>query len=447
MVQPFALEGSAQVHVELPATLERIERLTFGYFDRRMNPSNGLVPDSTRQGAPATVAGSGHALSCYAVAAERGYVTREYAVARALLILRFFRDSDQSEARDATGYRGFYYHFLEMESGRRAPRSELSTIDSAILFAGMLVAVTYFDRDTAEERELRRLGEALYRRADWVWACAGGDAVRMGWTPERGFLGQGWTGYNEALFLYILALGSPTHPIDRRGYAAFTSTYRWKRLYGREHLFAGPLFIHQLSHAWIDFRGIRDEYMRAKGIDYFENSRRATYIQREYAIRNPRAFAGYGANAWGITASDGPGPAARTAQGRSGRFWAYRARGVPYGPDDGTLSPWAVAASLPFAPEIVMPALDELERTHPEIIGELGYVCSYNDTFMQHDGKQGWVAQDYYAIDQGPVVLMIENYRSDFVWKLMRGCPYVVNGLRAAGFDGAWLSDARGGER
>ncbi len=227
--------------------LEQIERLTFGYFERGMNPSNGLVPDSTKQDAPATIAGSGHALACYAVAAERGYVSRERAVDRILVILRFFWNSDQSGARDATGHRGFYYHFLDMESGRRARGCELSTIDSAILFAGILVAVAYFDRDSPEEAEIRRLGDALYRRADWAWARAGGDAVSMGWTPERGFLRHRWTGYNEGLFLYVLALGSPTHPIDRSGYDAWTSTYRWKRIYGWEHLFGGPLFIHQLS--------------------------------------------------------------------------------------------------------------------------------------------------------------------------------------------------------
>ena len=201
--------------------------------------------------------------------------------------------------------------------------------------------------------------------------------------------------------------------------------------------------MHQLRHVYIDFRGIRDAYMRAKGIDYFENSRRATYIHREYAIRNPRGFAGYGADAWGITASDGPGPALRTVNHVPRRFWAYRARGVPYGPDDGTLSPWAVVASLPFAPDIVIPALVALERTHPEVTGELGYKCSYNETFGDGEGAPGWMSQGYYAIDQGPVVLMIENYRSEFVWNLMRSCPYIVDGLRAAGFEGGWLADSR----
>ena len=370
--------------------------MTYGYFEREANPVNGLVPDNTKPHASATVGGSGHALACYAVGVQRGYISREHAIERTLATLRFF--------------------------------------------AGILVAVAFFRRDTAEEREIRLLGDALYQRADWPWASNGGDAVSMGWTPESGFLPYRWTGYNEALFLYVLALGSPTHPVERRSYEAWASTYRWKCLYGYEHLYGGPLFVHQLSHVWIDFRGLRDAYMRGKGIDYFENSRRATYVQRQYAIRNPRRFAGYGEHGWGITASDGPGPARRTVDGIARRFWAYRARGVPFGPDDGTLSPWAVVASLPFAPEIVLPALAELERAHPDITGELGYKCSYNPTFATRgEGSGGWVSQGYYAIDQGPVVLMIENHRSELVWNLLRECPYVVTGLRAAGFEGGWL--------
>ena len=423
--------------------LERIARSTFGYFERGMNPSNGLVPDSTRQNAPATVGGSGHALACYAVGVARGYCTREHAVARTLATLRFFWHSEQSEARDATGHRGFYYHFLDMESGRRVGRCELSTIDSAILFAGILVAVTFFRGDSDDERDIRELGDALFRRADWNWARHGGDAVSMGWTPENGFLPYGWMGYNEALFLYVLALGSPTHAVPRRSYDAWIATYKWKRHYGYDYLFGGPLFIHQLSHVWIDFRGIRDAYMRERDSDYFENSRRATYVQQQYAIRNTRGFAGYGEHAWGVTASDGPGPANRAVNGTTRRFWAYRARGVPHGPDDGTLSPWAVVASLPFAPEIVLPALAELERVHPDITGELGYKCSYNPTFsVDQASPAGWVSQGYYAIDQGPVVLMIENHRADFIWALMRACPYIVNGLRVAGFAGGWLDAA-----
>lgn len=429
--------------VDRSEMLDRLARSTFGYFDRGINPSNGMVPDSTKQNSAATIAGSGHALACYVVAVERGYATRAHAIGRTLSCLRFLAQSEQSDGRNATGYRGFYYHFLDMETGRRAPRSELSTIDSAILFVGILVATQYYQRDTPEEREIRSLGDALYRRAEWDWAMNRDGAVSMGWTPERGFLRHGWTGYNEALFLYALACGSPTHPIPARGYDAWTATYRWKKIYGHEYLFGGPLFIHQLSHAYLDLRGIRDAYMREKGIDYFENSRRATLVQREYAIRNPRGFAGYDGNTWGITASDGPGPAARAIDGVDRCFWAYRARGVPFGPDDGTLSPWAAVASLPFAPEIVLNALVHLDRTHPQMTGELGYKCSYNETFKTSGAaSSGWMSQGYYAIDQGPVVLMIENYRSELVWRLTRTCPYIERGLRAAGFDGGWLEAA-----
>ncbi len=420
--------------------LERIARTTFGYFDQVMNPDNGLVPDSTRPDAPATVGGSGHALACYAAAVARGWCSREHAIARTLATLRFFARSEQGTARDATGHRGFYYHFLDMRHGRRVGRCELSTIDSAILLVGILVAVSYFGGDNHDEREIRQLGDALYRRAEWDWARNDGQAVSMGWTPERGFQRHGWIGYNEALFLYVLALGSPTHPVERAGYDAWTTTYKWKRHYGYDYLYAGPLFVHQLSHAFIDFRGIRDDYMRGRNSDYFENSRRATYVQRQYAIANPRGFAGYGENGWGVTASDGPGTAQHTVDGRARRFWSYHARGVPHGPDDGTLSPWAVAASLPFAPEIVVPALEELERVHPDVSGQLGYRCSYNPSFVAGgDDSHGWVSGHSYAIDQGPVVLMIENHRADFVWRLTRGCPYIVAGLRAAGFGGGWL--------
>ena len=208
--------------------------------------------------------------------------------------LRFFRDSPQGTEPDATGYKGFYYHFLDMKTGRRSGRCELSTIDTTFLLAGMLAAATYFDRDSADEHEIRTLADALYRRVDWRWAQDGGATVTHGWTPEGGFLPYRWQGYDEALLLYVLGLGSPTYPLPEESYSAWASTYQWRRLYGHEFLYSGPLFTHQLSHIWIDFRGIQDAFMRDRGIDYFENSRRATYVQQEYAIRNPLGFEGYG---------------------------------------------------------------------------------------------------------------------------------------------------------
>jgi hypothetical protein len=189
---------------------------------------------------------------------------------------------------------------------------------------------------------------------------------------------------------------------------------------------------------WIDFRGIQDEYMRGKAIDYFENSRRAVYVQQQYAIRNPRGFKGYGEYIWGLTASDGPGPAIKKVGGKLRRFYDYKARGVPNGPDDGTLAPWAVVASLPFAPEIVLPSIQYFDETFPEMTSKYGFKCSFNPTFPAASGEK-WISKGYYGLDQGPIVLMIENYRSGFLWRLMRGCPYIVDGLRRAGFAGGWL--------
>lgn len=372
-------------------------------------------------------------------------MTRAEAVERVLTALRFLWNAEQSCARTATGFRGFFYHFLDFHTGRRARRSELSTIDSGLLFAGALVAAGYFDRANAQEHEIRQLADALYRRAEWEWALAPDGALRHGWRPGSGFLPYDWRGYNEALFLYILALGSPTHPIPPESYARWSSTYKWKRIYGFDFLYAGPLFIHQTSHIWIDFHGIQDAFMRSKGIDYLENSRRAIRIQQEYAQRNPRSFTGYSKLSWGITASDGPGPAKLKTEGGERAFHAYRARGVPYGADDGTLAPWAVAASLPFAPEIVLSTLRSIDEAYPETMGKFGYTCSFNPSFPSPHletrklAKHGWTSRGHYAIDQGPVVLMIENYRSELIWQSMRHSPYLVAGLTRAGFTGGWL--------
>jgi len=259
--------------------------------------------------------------------------------------------------------------------------------------------------------------------------------VSHGWKPETGFLRYRWQGYNEALILYVLGLGSPTHPLPAKSYRSWTSTYRWKRLYGYEFVYGAALFMHQLPQVWIDFRGIQDGFMRRHASDYFENSRRATYVNQHYAMRNPRGFRDYGEHVWGITASNGPGPATRRVKGVTRRFFGYRARGVPYGPDDGTLAPWAVAASLPFAPEIVLPTLRHYSAAYPKMKSEYGLVCSFNPTFPAPGSRQaGWISQNHFALDQGPVILMIENYRSELIWRLMRGCPYVARGLRRAGF-------------
>lgn len=420
--------------------LAALQRISFNYFLMECNEENGLIADRTRVGAPASIAAVGMALSAYPVAVARGFMNREHARNRTLTTLRFFWNSRQGPEKDATGYKGFYYHFLDMKTGGRVWKCELSTIDTALLMAGVLTSAAYFREDDEGEVEIRQLADALYRRVDWAWAQNGGAAVTLGWRPERGFLPYHWTGYDEALILYVLGLGSPTHPLTAESYDAWLAGYRWKKLYGRELLYAGPLFIHQMSHIWIDFRGIRDVFMRDHGSDYFENSRQAAYVQRQYAIDNPRGFSGYHANCWGITASDGPGPLTRRIDGKDRRFWAYRARGVPFGPDDGTISPWATVASLPFAPEIVLPALRHFHEIDLKDDHRYGFTASFNPTLgSDGDHRCGWMSSEHVGINQGPIALMIENYRSDFLWKLMRGCPYIVAGLRRAGFSGGWL--------
>jgi hypothetical protein len=414
-----------------------LQERTVGYFTREVNPETGLVNDSTRPESPASIAASGFACACYAVCADHGIVPRAEAAARVAHALRFLWEAEQSEAPDASGWHGFFYHFLDARTGRRVWNSELSTVDSAILFAGALAAAGYFDGPSEDERTIRELADALYRRADWRWTVQR-KAICHGWKPEHGFLGFDWLGYDEALFVYILALGSPSFAPDPSVYTAWTSTYQWRSLLGHEYLYAGPLFTHQLSHVWIDFRGIQDEYMRAKRIDYFENSRRATLVQQAYAKRNPHGFRGYGANSWGISASDGPAPFFGVTRRGKRRFYGYRARGVPFGPDDGTLAPWALVASLPLAPELVVPAMRHLDEAYPELTGRYGYQSSFNPTYGDAS-PAGWVCEWHYAIDQGPVVLMVENYLSSLIWRALRESPYIRNGLCRAGFRGGWL--------
>ena len=435
----------------LPEDLVALAAASFRYFAEEVNPGNGLIPDSTRRGSPSSIAAIGFALSAYPVAVERGFLSRGKAAALALATLDWFRRSPQGEAPDATGYRGFYYHFLDMKSGRRAGRCELSTMDSAILLAGALTAAAYFDADRQEERDLREHAEALYRRVDWRWATAGTDAVALGWSPEDGFLPYQWRGYDEALILYVLGLGSPVRPLPRASYAAWTAGFRWRKIYGQELVYAGPLFIHQFSQIWLDLAGVQDDFMRGKGIDYFENSRRAVLVQQEYAIRNPRRFAGYGKHCWGLTASDGPGPAVRRIGGVLRRFYPYHSRGVPFGLDDGTVAPWAAVASLPFAPQIVLPTIGSLHRTVPEARSGYGFLNSFNRTFANAAARRGrnagWVSPYHYGLSQGPMVLMIENYLSGLIWHLARRSPFLVAGLERAGFRGGWLQSPERAER
>jgi hypothetical protein len=418
--------------------LDRLERAAFGYFVDHVNPANGLVADTSRPTSPASIAVMGFALSAYAVAVERGWLTREDAAARTLVTLRFFETSAQSSTGEETGYKGFYYHFLDMKSGRRVWQCEVSPIDTTLLIAGALTAAAYFTEATAAEVEIRALSAELYGRIDWDWARNGKATVAQGWKPEEGFLHYGWEGYNEAALLYVLGLSSPRHALPPTSYLEWTATYQWENIYGFDLLYAGPLFIHQFSHAWIDFRKIQDSFMREKGSDYFENSRRAIDVQREYALRDPNEYGYYGPDCWGLSAGEGPGFRTIDVKGRRRRFFEYVARGVPYGPDDGTIAPVATLASLPFAPATALSAVRHYLELYPEWTETGRLPSGFNRTAPGADSR-GWISEGYFGLDQGLAVLMIENHRSGLIWRLMRSAPPIRTGLKRAGFRGGWL--------
>lgn len=462
----FAANGCATATIAGPsritfsaadaALLDSVQRRTFDFFWERTNPGNGLTPDRWPTPSFSSIAAVGFALTAYPIGAERGWITRDEAADRTLATLRFFWTAPQGPAaRGMAGHKGFFYHFLDMNTGERFETVELSTIDTALLLAGALFCQSYFDGSTGTEAAIRALADSLYRRAEWTWIQPNKPLVNHRWRPEDGFSVSDWHGYDESMILYILALGSPTFPIDSTAWTAFTATNRWMSFYGYEHVNFAPLFGHQYSHVWIDFRGIRDPYMRGRGIDYFENSRRAALSQRAYATANPSGFREYGGDIWGLTAADGPIDTVMTIDGRRIQFWTYSARGAAATEvrDDGTIAPTASAASIAFTPQESMRAIRAMrERANGVLYQRYGFLDSFNPTLrdtlvrVRHgrvDPVAGWIDGDYLGIDQGPIVAMIENFRSDLVWKTMRRNPYIVRGLQRAGFTGGWLDAPR----
>jgi hypothetical protein len=444
---PFAMTR------EQSAFLDTVQRRTFDWFWDTTNPRNGLVPDRWPSPSFSSIAAAGFGLTGYLVGAEHGWITREQARDRVLVTLRFFWEAPQGpEATNTTGYRGFFYHFLDMQSGLRFQRVELSTIDTGLLLMGVLACRQYFDAATPADSTVRALADSIYFRVDWTWARDGAPSLSMGWHPETGFISSRWVGYDEAMLLYVLGLGSPTHPLGADAWSAWAGGYRWDTFYGQPYVMFAPLFGHQYSHTWIDFRGIQDTYMRARGIDYFENSRRATLAHRAYAMANPGGWRGFGDSVWGLTASDGPLDSTFVVAGRTRQFHTYWARGAGTDEinDDGTIAPTAAGGSVPFAPELAIPALLAMRRRYGDgLFGRYGFVDAFNPTLGDgalrvSQGRVtpglGWFDTDHLGIDQGPILLMIENYRSDFVWRLMRANPNVARGLCRAGFTGGWIA-------
>ncbi len=456
IVEPGAPEGEPPpLKPELPPLFRDIERRTFQFFWDTTNETNGLTPDRFPSRPFSSIASVGFALTAYPIGVENEWVSRTQAVDRTLLTLKFFRDLPSGPQDTGRGaYKGFYYHFLDMQTGHRYDSwVELSSVDTALLMMGVLFAQSYYDGEDPREQEIRELAEELYGRVDWTWLQRNKPLVSMGWFPESGFIEHDWRGYNEAMLLYVLALGSPTHAVEPDAWDVWTRTYNdvWGVYEGQEYLAFGPMFGHQYSHVWIDFRDIQDDYMRERGIDYFLNSRRAVLAQREYAISNPKKWKDYGANVWGLTASDGPQRTLQEYRGEQREFRHYSARGAGLleNFDDGTIAPTAAVASLPFAPEVVIPATLEMhERYGDYLYSSYGFLDAFNPSFDYQiplktgrivPGK-GWVASDYIGIDQGPILAMISNYRNEFVWDVMKKNPHIRRGLERAGFAGGWLA-------
>ncbi len=445
----------ARPPVALPALFDDVQARTFRFFWERYDERTGLVPDRWPSRSASSIAAVGFALTAYPIGVERGYVSRAAAAERVLKVLRFFDAAPQGpEPGGRTGHRGFFYHFLDMRTGlRSAPDVELSTIDTTLLLAGMLFCQSYFDRPDAGETAIRELAERIYGRVEWNWAAPRPPIVSMGWRPEVGHYPSEWRIYDESMILYVLGLGSPTHPLPDDAWAAYTAKRELHEYRGQTHVNFAPLFGHQYSHVWIDFRALLDDSMAAKGLDYFENSRRATLAQRAYAIANPRGFRGYGRDVWGLTACDGPDGKA-IVDGREVEFWGYAARGAAFGEerDDGTIAPTAAIASLPFAPEIVVPAALEMRKRYGAYLyGEYGFLDAFNPSVPDGTAVRagrvvpgaGWFDTDYLGIDQGPILAMIENHRSGLVWRVMKRNPHVQRGLLRAGFRGGWLEALR----
>ena len=397
------------------AFIELVQRTALDYFWYEANPQNGLIKDRSTRGSASSIAAVGFGLSALTVGVDRGWLTRDEVRERVLTTLEFFWNSPHGPESDATGYKGFYYHFLNMETGRRSGNSELSTIDTALLLGGVIHVGEYFNETDPDEARIRALADSIYYRVEWDWAQVRPPRIGHGWRPESGFIRFDWGGYNEAMIVYLLAFGSPTYPIDTNAWTSWIGSYRFETHYDYRYVVFPPLFGHQYTHVWYDFRDIQDAYMRARGLDYFENSRRATLANRAYAIANPKGWAHFSEEEWGMTASDGPD--------------GYRARGAPPEQnDDGTLTPTAAGGSFVFTPNESLVALRHMYDTYRT---QLWYRYGFKDAY---NPARGWFATDHLGIDQGPIVLMIENYRTGTIWDTFMQNEHVQQGLQRAGF-------------
>jgi hypothetical protein len=413
---PSIISAAPHVFASSDQFLEYVQQTSFDYFWYKANPTNGLIPDRSSFGSACSIAAVGFGLTAIGIGIDHGWISRTQGAARVVNTLNTFLQRPQGASSSGIiGYKGWFYHFLDMNTALRAGSTELSSIDTALLLGGILYAKQYFDGTNTDETSIRTMSDAIFNRIDWNWMAQGTDAVAMGWQPTTGFSGFGnWIGYNEGMLIYCLGLGAATNPLPASSWSRWTSGYTWATNYGQAFVPFPPLFGHQYSHCWIDFRHIADAYMNSHNSTYFENSRRATIAQRAYCIANPMHQVGYASNVWGLTACDGPN--------------GYSAHGAPPPQtDDGTIAPTAAGGSMPFAPEYCLPALRHFYDFRINIWTAYGFRDAFNLGV-------GYYGPDELGIDQGPIVVMIENYRTQRVWQLFMRNAEVQRGLQQAGF-------------
>ncbi len=403
LFEPVSINASVTKGLSEEELLETISRKSFDYFVRERNPKTGLVSDRAhnfQRGATfsaSSIAATGFGLTALGIGAERGWMHEATLREMARRTLRFFYSS-------AAHDHGFFYHFLDMESGTRIKNSEVSPIDTALFLAGALFVAEYFD-----DAEMRDLAAKIYERIDFPWMLHGGETLALAWSPESGFHKLRWDHYNESLILYLLAIGSPTHPIPAKSWKAISrpvGSYKNIRV-----MQMPPLFTHQYSHAWIDFRDQNDGYA-----DYFKNSVNATLANRAFVMDQAAKFKSYGPNSWGLTASDGP--------------FGYKAYGAPPGwaVHDGTIAPTGCGGSIVFTPK---ESIACLRHFYEDLGDKLWGMYGFSDAFNL-DKK--WFDQEVIGIDQGALLVMIENYRTGFVWNIMKRNFYLQQAMEKVGF-------------
>lgn len=383
--------------------LDEMERMACQYFWEQASPKTGLVKDRARptlqdQHHIASIAATGFGLTALCIAHKRNFIPRAQIEQRVLTTLQFLQSKMYNN-------HGFFFHFVNMDTAERVWNCEVSSIDTSILLCGVLTCREYFDSP-----EIRYLATQIYERVDWPWMSNGGKCLSMGWKPESGFLKARWDTYSELMMLYLLGIGSAAHPLAPDTWDSWSRPildYQGLRYIG----IRAPLFVHQYSHAWFDFRATRDQYA-----NYFENSVLATKAHRLFCISLQGRFPDYGQDLWGITASD------------SVHGYVVWGGPPPVGTIDGTLVPAAAAGSLPFLPQ---ETLSDLHTMRARYGGHEWKRYAFQDAF---NPLTGWYDSDVIGINTGIGLLMAENLRSNFVWDTFMRNPEVRNGMRLAGF-------------